>query len=141
MALPIIIDSLVSVPPTALSVTAVRSSGPGGQNVNKVSSKIELRVDLTGVIGLDDDARARLLVLCENRLDAEGRLLLTSQRTRDREKNLSDAMEKVAILIRKAMVKPILRKKTKPSRAMVRRRLSDKRLTGEKKQTRGKVVE
>lgn len=140
MPAPIIVDPRVSVPPTAMTVAAVRSSGPGGQNVNKVSSKIELRVDLSAILGLEDDARARLLTLAANRLDAEGLLFVTSQRTRDREKNLADAMEKVAKLIQKALVRPVPRKKTKPSRAMVRRRLEEKRLTGEKKQARARIA-
>ena len=138
---PLVLDAHISVPAAAMVVTAVRSSGPGGQNVNKVSSKIELRVDLEGILGLDPGARARLAFLCRNRLDAEGRLLVTSQKTRDREKNLADALAKVETLIRAAMVAPIPRKPTKPSRATVRRRLADKRLTGAKKESRGRVSE
>jgi len=141
MPAPIVIDERVFVPATAVQMTAVRSSGPGGQNVNKVSSKVELRVELAAVVGMDDAARARLVTLAAPRLDAEGRLLVTSQRTRDRERNAEDAYEKVRVLVRKALVKPALRKATKPSRGSVRRRLDEKRKTGERKVQRGPVGE
>jgi ribosome-associated protein len=140
MADPILVVALhgapISVPATAQEVTAVRSSGPGGQNVNNVSSKVELRVDLAAVTGLDDDARARLDKLAAHRLGADGRLLVTSQRTRDRERNLDDAREKVRALIAAALVAPKPRKPTKPSRRQAARRIADKRRTGAQKATR-----
>jgi ribosome-associated protein len=83
MAEPIRIAKGILVPEAALEWRAVRSSGPGGQNVNKVASKVELRVDLGAVTGLSGPARARLRALAAGRLDADGRLLVTSQRTRD----------------------------------------------------------
>src|SRR5512134_180576 len=94
MAEPIRIAKGILVPSAALEWRAVRSSGPGGQNVNKVASKVELRVDLGAVTGLSAPARARLQALAAARLDAEGRLLVTSQRTRDQLRNLEDAREK-----------------------------------------------
>lgn len=141
MAEPILVEARgaeapVTVPVTALEVTAVRSSGPGGQNVNKVASKVELRVDLAAVTGLDDASRARLDKLVAHRLAADGRLLVTSQRTRDRERNLEDAREKVRALIAAALVAPTPRKPTKPSRRQSARRVADKRRTGEQKATR-----
>ncbi len=127
MGEPIRIAKGILVPEAALEWRAVRSSGPGGQNVNKVASKVELRVDLAGVAGLSAPARARLRALAANRLDAEGRLLVTSQRTRDQLRNLEDARDKVKKLVERATKAPRPRRITQPSRAAVERRLRQKR--------------
>ena len=137
MAEPIRISRRVRVPASAITWRAVRSSGPGGQNVNKVASKIELRVDLDGVEGLDDAARARLATLAAPRLDSRGRLLLTSQRTRDQARNLEDAREKVRRLVARALVAPKRRRRTRPTAAAVEQRLREKRLRGVRKRERG----
>lgn len=136
MADSIVIDNRVTVPAVAVRVTAVRASGPGGQNVNKVSSKVDVRVDLAEVTGLDEGARARLMVRVRNLLDADGLLQVKSQRTRDRERNLADACEKIRALIRAAMIAPIPRRPTRPTRSSVRARLTDKRRTSARKQGR-----
>jgi ribosome-associated protein len=124
---PIVVRPGVVVPADALSFHAVRSGGPGGQNVNKVASKVELRVDLALVQGLDGGARARLRAACATQLDAEGRLLVTSQRTRDQRLNLEDARDKVRALVARALVRPRPRRATRPTRGSVQRRLSDKK--------------
>ncbi len=133
---PIFVNEVVSVPESAISVSHARSSGPGGQNVNKVASKVDVRIDLAAIVGMADDARERLLVSVRTKLDADGHLQVVSQKTRDQAKNLADAMEKVRVLIEAALVAPIVRKPTKPGRAAVRRRLAEKKATGERKKAR-----
>ncbi len=95
--------------------------------MNKVSSKVELRVELGAIVGLSPDARARLLALCKNDLDAEGRLLGTSQLTRDQHRNLEDAREKVRALVARAIERPKPRRKTKPTRGSIERRIEEKK--------------
>lgn len=130
------ITERVFVPAGAIRVAAVRASGPGGQNVNKVSSKVDVRVELGAVVGLSAAQRDRLLALARGKLDADGHLFVTSQATRDQSRNLDDALEKVRALVAAALVLPKKRKATKPSRAVVRRRLDAKRHDSRKKASR-----
>jgi ribosome-associated protein len=141
MPAPILVDDRVYVPENAVQVTTSRSSGPGGQNTNKVASKVDVRVDLDAVVGLDEQARVRLLARAARYLDADGRLYVTSQRTRDQGRNLEDAYEKIRTLITAAMIKPKPRRPTKPGRAAVQRRLKEKRHTAERKQRRSRQGE
>jgi ribosome-associated protein len=136
MAEPIQIAPGVAVPAAALSVRAVRSSGPGGQNVNKVASKVELRVDLEAVSGLSAAARARPAALAASRLDAEGRLLVTSQHTRDQHRNLEDAREKVRQLVARALHAPRRRRATAPTAGAREKRLALKRRAATRKRQR-----
>jgi len=132
----IVVRPGVVVPSDALTFHAVRSSGPGGQNVNKVSSKVDLRVQLERIEGLDAGARARLLAACAGSLDAQGRLVVISQQTRDQRRNLEDARERVRALVARALVRPRPRRATRPSRASVERRLSDKKHRSHAKSSR-----
>jgi len=136
MSTPLVIDDKVTVPGHDLEWTAVRASGPGGQNVNKVSSKIELTFDLEDSVALTDAIKARLRVVAKNSLDAEGRVLVTSQKTRDQSKNLADAREKLREMILKALVVPKKRKPTKPTKGSKVRRLTTKKKVGAKKAAR-----
>lgn len=130
------INRRVLIPAADLSWTAVRSSGPGGQNVNKVASKVDLRFDVDGTSALSPEAKERLRRIAGTRIDREGRLLVTSQATRDQSRNLEDAREKLAELVRRALVVPKKRKPTKPSKGAKERRLKEKRVRSEKKDRR-----
>jgi ribosome-associated protein len=136
MSEPLVINDTITLPAADLRWTAVRASGPGGQNVNKVSSKVELRFDLAHTTALPAFARARLRELAGSKVGTSGELLVTSQKTRDQTKNLEDARAKLADLVRRALERPTPRRPTRPSRARVRARLDDKRKQGEKKAAR-----
>lgn len=127
-----------NIPDSAIEWKAVRASGPGGQNVNKVASKVEMRVDLGQLSALSEGARSRLRSLAASRLDADGRLLVTSQLTRDQGRNLEDAKAKVQTLVAQAMIVPKTRRATKPSRAAKARRVDAKKLDAKRKVNRGR---
>ncbi len=130
------ITSALVLPDAELEWSAVRSGGPGGQNVNKVATKVELRFDLARSAVLSAGVRARLAVLARGRLDADGRLVIVADETRSQARNLELARARLAELVRAALVKPKPRRPTKPSRGAKERRLGDKRRESEKKASR-----
>jgi ribosome-associated protein len=136
MSAPLIINDRVTLPASELEWSAARSSGPGGQNVNKVASKVELRFDLPRTSALDDGAKARLRALAGSRLDADGRVLVVSQRTRDQSRNLEDARAKLRELVLRALERPRPRRATRPTVSSRARRMDAKRHQGDKKRTR-----
>lgn len=132
----ILVTDSVRIPGDAIQFRATRSGGPGGQNVNKVSSKVELRIDLARIEGLTEGALARLRHAQRNRMDAEGLWLLTSDRTRDQRFNLEDARGKAADAVRASLTPPKPRHSTRPTRASKERRLDGKKRDSERKRAR-----
>ncbi len=116
----------------------VRSSGPGGQNVNKVSSAVQLRFDAARSDSLPADIRDRLLRLAGKRRTADGQILIEANRYRTQEQNRRDALERLIALIRRAAAKPPRRVKTKPTAASKARRVDEKKQRGQTKRLRKK---
>ncbi len=114
----------------------VRAPGPGGQNVNKLSSAVQLRFDVIGSLSLPEDVRARLKRLAGRRLTTEGILIINAHRHRTQARNREDARERLFELIRTASVAPKPRRATKPTLASRRRRVEEKRKRGEVKRAR-----
>jgi ribosome-associated protein len=127
------------IPSSELEWIAVRSSGPGGQNVNKVSSKVELRFAFERSAALTAPVKARLRVIAATRLDAAGRIRIVSQETRNQPQNLENAREKLARLVASALAVPKKRTATAPTRGSRERRLEHKQIHARKKKARGRI--
>ena len=127
------------IAPSEIECTYVRSSGPGGQNVNKVSSKCQLRWNALASVSLPPAVHQRVLTKLANRLTTDGSLIITSDRYRDQRRNRDDCLDKLHSLIAEAALKPKARKATRPTRASQRKRETTKKEHGKKKGLRGRV--
>ena len=132
------ITPLIRIPTGEFEIELVRSSGPGGQNVNKVNSKVRLHWPLLDSTALPGDVRDRLIEQQGSRLTTAGVLILSSQHFRDQHRNRKDCFDRLRTMILEALHPPKPRRKTKPTQGSRRRRLAAKRMRSETKRLRGK---
>ena len=132
------INSRIQIPESELKERFIRASGPGGQNVNKVATAVQLRFNAADSPQLSPVVKERLRRITGGRMTADGELVIEAKRYRSQEKNRADARERLATLIRRALRKPRKRKRTKPSRAAKQRRLDAKKKQAAKKKYRRK---
>ena len=130
------VNETISIPDTEFSFSFARSSGPGGQNVNKVNSKAIMQWDASRSVQLPEAVRERFLAAYARRLTKEGILVISSQRYRDQGRNVADCLSKLRDLILSVAIAPTQRRATKPTRGAKQRRLSEKKANSERKQAR-----
>ncbi|MEZ6042857.1 MAG: alternative ribosome rescue aminoacyl-tRNA hydrolase ArfB [Planctomycetaceae bacterium] len=130
------VNETISIPDTEFSFSFARSSGPGGQNVNKVNSKAIMQWDASRSVQLPEAVRERFLAAYARRLTKEGILVISSQRYRDQGRNVADCLSKLRDLILSVAIAPTQRRATKPTRGAKQRRLSEKKANSERKQGR-----
>ena len=122
----LLVTPQVTIPAAELDFTAIRAQGKGGQNVNKVSSAVQLRFDALRSRALPEHCRARLLALRDQRIAADGIVVIKAQQFRSQEQNKADALERLAEIVRRALIVPKPRRPTKPTRSSQNRRLDSK---------------
>lgn len=131
----------IEVPDSEIDISYIRSPGPGGQNVNKVATAVQLRFNAMESVALDDWSRQRFATLAGRRLTDAGWIVISAHRHRTQERNRADALERLAELIIAARHRPTPRRATKPTAGSKRRRLDGKRNDGTKKRLRGRPIE
>jgi ribosome-associated protein len=133
----LVVTELIRIPDEELDWSYARSGGPGGQNVNKVASKAVLRWNaVRTAAAIPEPARARMRARFPSRFTTEGDVVIQSQKYRDQERNRQDCLAKLTEMIRDALIEPLPRKATKPTRGSQRRRMADKRRRSQKKRNR-----
>lgn len=135
------VNHRIQIPTTEFDFTFSRSGGPGGQNVNKVNTKVTLRWNVRASKTLPDDVRKRFVSKYHRRITKDGDLVMQSQRYRDQGRNVADVLEKLRCLLLEVATAPTRRKPTKPSRGSNERRLEAKRKTSSRKQMRRKPLD
>ena len=130
---------MIGIPESDVTLSFVRASGPGGQNVNKVASAVQLRFDLAGTAILSERVKRRLRALAGRRLTDDGNILIIARNHRTQEQNRREAYERLQDLINRALPEPKIRKATKPTRASQERRLGSKVRTQQNKRLRRRV--
>jgi ribosome-associated protein len=137
--MPVPVTGTLEIPDELLEFRAVRASGPGGQNVNKVSNAIELRFDSAAWDALPPNARLRLGRIAGRRMTDAGLIVIDAQRHRSLEQNRADALERLVVMITAALVEPKPRRPTRPTRASKERRLAGKAKSSRTKKLRSRV--
>ena len=130
----------IAFDPREIEENFIRASGPGGQNVNKVSSAVQVRLDLRRPGTLPEALRDRAVALGGRKVTADGVLVITAQRHRSQDRNRQDAVDRIVALLREAAIRPVIRRDTKPTKAARRRRTDEKVLRGEIKRLRSTPV-
>jgi ribosome-associated protein len=136
----IFITELISINEKEIKEEFIRSSGPGGQNVNKVATAVQLRFNVDRSSSLPDEVKERLIRLAGRRITVDGMLIISARRFRTQEKNREDALQRLISLIREACKNPKNRKKTKPNNASVKLRLENKRRKSRLKNRRQTIL-
>lgn len=133
------VTSAIAIDESEIHEEFIRASGPGGQNVNKVATAVQLRFDVAGSPSLPEEVRERLIGLAGRRVTGDGVLVIDARRYRSQDRNRADALDRLVALIRQAARKPRTRRKTRPTQASRLRRLAVKRRRSQTKRLRGPV--